>query len=100
MIELKVLKTGLKINLSPHQISFHVKHAAQGLPTFVLVEWYPSASSNKKPALLLYHNGQVMDLVEQGVRLEPVAQYPLQSVDWSDLAEQLLIKRPLTAFKH
>src|SRR6056297_2580697 len=75
-IELKVVSKGLKINLSPHQISYHVKHAAANCPTFILVEYHPSATSKQTATLRLYGNHQTLDLVEQGVTLEPLAVYP------------------------
>ena len=92
MVELKVVAKGLKVNLSPHQISFHAKHATVVCPTFILVEYHPSATAKQPATLRLYSNHQTLDLVEHGVKLEPVASYPLTAIDWSDLAYQLTKK--------
>ena len=92
MVELKVVSKGLKVSLSPHQISYHVKHAGAGCPTFILVEYHPSPTSKQHATLRLYSNDQTLGLVEHGVKLEPIACYPLNAIDWPDLALQLTKK--------
>ena len=84
-MELKVIKTGLKINLSPHQYSFHLKHASIGCPTFILVQYYPPESSGDKPTLKLYRGAQALFLFDEGVRVAPIAQWPVRAVDWSEM---------------
>ena len=63
-VELKVTK-GNKIRFSPHQISFHVKH---NLNTFILV-----ACSLKLGTYRLYPGSRILELVDLGVKLEPLA---------------------------
>ena len=63
-VELKVTK-GNKIRFSPHQISFHMKH---NLNTFVLVACAPD------PQLVrLYPGSSILELVDLGIKLEPLA---------------------------
>ena len=63
-VELKVTK-GYQIRFSPHQISFHMKH---NLNTFVLVACAPD------PQLVrLYPGARILELVDLGVKLEPLA---------------------------
>ena len=63
-VELKVTK-GNKIRFSPHQISFHMKH---NLNTFILVACSPD------PQLVrLYPGSRILELVDLGVKLEPLA---------------------------
>ena len=63
-VELKVTK-GYQIRFSPHQISFHVKH---NLNTFILVACDPD------PQLVrLYPGARILELVDLGVKLEPLA---------------------------
>ena len=63
-VELKVTK-GNKIRFSPHQISFHMKH---NLNTFILVACSPD------PQLVrLYPGARILELVDLGVSLEPLA---------------------------
>ena len=63
-VELKVTK-GNKIRFSPHQISFHVKH---NLNTFILV-----ACSPDKGKVRLYPGARILELVDSGLKLEPLA---------------------------
>ena len=62
-IELKVT-LGNKIRLSPHQISFHVKHPKN---TFILVACTPA-----RGLVRLYPGHQILELVDSGLRLEPL----------------------------
>ena len=72
-VELKVTK-GNKIRFSPHQISFHMKH---NLNTFVLVACSPD------PQLVrLYPGSRILELVDLGVKLEPLAVGLEPSVGW------------------
>ena len=63
-LELKVTK-GYSVPLSPHQVSFHMKHKAC---TFVLV-----ACSLKLGSYRLYSGSRILELVDSGLRLEPLA---------------------------
>ena len=63
-VELKVTK-GNAIRFSPHQISFHMKH---NLNTFILV-----ACSLKLGTYRLYPGSRILELVDLGVKLEPLA---------------------------
>ena len=72
-VELKVTK-GYQIRFSPHQISFHMKH---NLNTFVLVACSPD------PQLVrLYPGSRILELVDLGVKLEPLAVGLEPSVGW------------------
>ena len=63
-VELKYTSV-YKIRFSPHQISFHVKH---NLNTFILVACAPD------PQLVrLYPGSRILELVDSGVKLEPLA---------------------------
>ena len=63
-VELKVAK-GNKIILSPHQISFHMKH---NLNTFILVSCPPD-----KGKVRLYPGSGILALENFGLKLEPLA---------------------------
>ena len=63
-VELKLTSVN-KIRFSPHQISFHMKH---NLNTFILVACDPD------PELVrLYPGHRILELVDSGVSLEPLA---------------------------
>jgi len=56
LVELKVAKASGRVELSPHQVAFHVNHSAY--PCFVLA----SMGSGPSAELLLFHSGVVKDL--------------------------------------
>ena len=64
-VELKVSR-GNRIIFSPHQISFHMKH---NLNTFILV-----ACALDKGKVRLYPGAWILELVDLGLKLEPLVQ--------------------------
>jgi len=73
-VELKVTtpKKPYFVRLSPHQISFHIKHKKN---TFVLV-----ACSRELGDFRLYSGSRILELVDLGLKLEPLACGLLPSV--------------------
>ena len=63
-LELKFTKSR-KVQISPHQVSFHVKHKTN---TFVLVACAPKLGSYR-----LYPGSRILELVDSGLKLEPLA---------------------------
>lgn len=91
MVELKVVRKGRKVNLSPHQVAFHAKHADLRCPTFILVQYQPAGTVHrKKSELLLYGNDQAIDLIKLGVDAEPLARWDHGAVNWIELRKHLL----------
>ena len=66
-VELKVTTPANSsfVRLSPHQISFHIKHKKN---TFVLV-----ACSRELGHFRLYSGSRILELVDLGLKLEPLA---------------------------
>ena len=62
-LELKFTKSR-KVQISPHQVSFHVKHKTN---TFVLVACAPKLGSFR-----LYPGSKILELVDSGLKLEPL----------------------------
>ena len=91
LMELKVVTSGKKVKLSPHQIAFALKHGKLGMPTFLLVEWHPKATKKlSEKQLLLYHGDSIETLVLEGVETKPLARWPLNAVNWQRLKEHLI----------
>ena len=63
-VELKVAKHN-KIKLSPHQISFHLRHPSN---SFICIK------SVAPSRLKLYEGKQIKSLVERGLKLKPLAE--------------------------
>ena len=64
LVELKLTKVN-KVRLSPHQISFFVRHPKN---SFVLV-----AGSPDPKLVRLYPGSRILELVDLGLKLEPLA---------------------------
>ena len=66
-VELKTTSTlkSMKVRLSPHQISFHIKHKKN---TFILVACTPELGLFR-----LYPGKKILELVDLGLKLEPLA---------------------------
>ena len=65
-VELKItsLKKSNLVRFSPHQISFHIKHKKN---TFILV------ACALDQLVRLYPGSRILELVDSGIRLEPLA---------------------------
>jgi hypothetical protein len=83
-VELKLTSVN-KIRFSPHQISFHVKH---NLNTFILV-----ACSPDKGKVRLYPGARILELVDSGLKLEPLRE-GLDACCWSLSACELATLLP------
>jgi hypothetical protein len=91
MIELKVVKRGKKVALSPHQLAFHLKHASLGCPTYILVGYYPpGVVSALKAEIRLYRGSQAEELAVRGIECEPVAKWCMAKVEWFMLRHELV----------
>jgi Holliday junction resolvase len=83
MVELKVVKRGKKVALSPHQVAFHLKHASLGCPTYIMVQYHPAGTTTAlKADLLLYKGAQAEELLHLGVECTPFAKWSLSHVHW------------------
>jgi hypothetical protein len=90
MLENKVCALGTKkVKLSPHQVSFHVKHSLTKAPTFIMVQH--QLRTEKVKSLSLYGGHQAMDLLEKGILLEPLLRYPYNAIDWQKIRERMLL---------
>jgi hypothetical protein len=91
MVELKVVKRGRKVALSPHQIAFHLKHADFKVPTFVLVQYQSAGTASSRNAeLRLYRGEQAGDLALVGIDIEPAWACNLAQMQWHMLRLELL----------
>lgn len=82
MIELKVVTRGKKIKLSPHQVSFHLKHASLGCPTFVLVEYWPPPTSTEKRQIVLYAGKDSEGILTHGIDQKPLRRAVMDAEGW------------------
>ncbi len=91
MVELKVVKRGRKVALSPHQVAFHLAHAQMRVPTFILVQYFPpGVTVGSKSELLLYEGKQAEQLLHQGIDAEPFDSWSLVGPTWHMLRLRLV----------
>ena len=91
MVELKVVKRGRKVNLSPHQVAFQIKHADLRCPTYILVQYQPPGTAHaSKSELLLYAGEQAIDLVNFGIDTPAMARWPWTGISWAELRKFLV----------
>lgn len=83
MIELKVVRSGFKVGMRPHQVAFAVRHASKGRPCFVLVKDEP------RQRVCLYSAADAEKLVLDGLRLPPMAEWENRKVDWETMRDLL-----------
>lgn len=86
-VELKVVTSGRKVRLSPHQVAFHVKHADMGCPTFILVEYHPPEGSGKKPQILAYEGKTAEDILALGIDAKNALAADLTPSGWNRVFE-------------
>lgn len=80
-LELKVVASGRKVRLSPHQIAFHTRYAH--MPSWILVQyWPPGTTRSPDSILLLYRAAQAQSLTETGIDTPPVLRARWRDVDW------------------
>jgi hypothetical protein len=90
-VELKVVKHGRRVRLSPHQIAFHSRHAAIGCATYVLVLFVPyGKEATKEGVLKLYRGDQVLELAQSGVDTIALAEWHYGTMPWSMLELELM----------
>ena len=86
-LENKVVQRGLKVGIRPHQVSFLFRHWFYGCPAYILVKHSPIG---KRVGIVhLYHGGQAMALLAEGLRVPSVVSWPSNAVDWPLLKSYL-----------
>lgn len=91
MIEAKYVPEGSKkIKISPHQASFHLKHASLKCPTFFAV--MQKKKGVKHNRIMLFKGSQVEELLNLGVDTEPLFEFYSDFPQWFQFREKLLEK--------
>jgi len=91
-LELKVVASGRKIRLSPHQVAFHVRHAQ--MPSWIVVQYWPPGTARAPDSiLLLYHGSQAQALLDTGIDTPAVLRERWRDVDWQALVVKLANNR-------
>ena len=83
MVELKRVKHGKVVQISPHQVAFHIRHSRKGRPCFALI--HQDAKLSRPGGILLFKGADAIRLYEEGLNVEPLAQWGIKEIDWSEL---------------
>lgn len=89
-LELKHVSSGFKIHFQPTQPAWIFKRSLFGGRVFILVR--------KKDTLYLYHGKQVRELVDQGLRVQPLLLLD-KPFDWHLLLETVFGHKATQALK-
>lgn len=93
-LELKVVSSGRKIRLSPHQVAFHTRHAH--MPSWIIVQyWPPGTARSPDSILLLYHGRQAQALLDTGIDTPAALRERWRDVDWQAVVVKLANTTPL-----
>lgn len=91
LLELKVVKKGKKLAISPHQVAFHLKHNFDmHCPTFILVQYHPPGTTSSKTAeLRLYRGEKAGTLCMLGMDTPADWSCNLAAMQWHMLRQEL-----------
>ena len=78
-VELKFVKANA-VNLSPHQVAWHIRHKHSSCWTIIKKQNKPDSD----PVIFLYHAEQAMDLKANGLKTEPKLHQEKKFV-WDDV---------------
>ena len=71
LVELKVVREGAKVRLSPHQVAFADRAARAGVPVYLLVQYWPKEVFRASDSVVYaYQAGQVVEVAQKGLSVE------------------------------
>lgn len=71
LVELKVVRAGAKVRLSPHQISFADRAARLGVPVYLLVQHWPKEVFRAGDSTVFaYKAGQLVEVAKRGITVK------------------------------
>ena len=90
MASIKITRTEA-VSLTPEEVSFHLRMAEMGCPSFVLVQTHPLGTKKTSLASLrLYTGSQVEDLYYRGTGVAGLDEWPLDAIQWHLLRWRLV----------
>lgn len=71
LVELKVVRAGVKVRLSPHQVAFADRSARFGVPAYLLVQHWPKEVFRASDSVVYaYQAGQVVEVAQKGLSVK------------------------------
>lgn len=71
LVELKVVREGAKVALSPHQVAFADRAARFGIPVYLLVQHWPKEVFRAGDSTVFaYKAGQLVEVAKKGITVK------------------------------
>lgn len=71
LVELKVVRAGAKVALSPHQVAFADRSARLGVPVYLLVQHWPKEVLRAGDSTIFaYRPGQIVEVAKRGISVK------------------------------
>jgi len=78
LVELKVVRAGAKVALSPHQVAFADRAARLGVPVYLLVQYWPKEVLRAGDSrVYAYRSEQVVEVARQGIAVQTWMEWTL-----------------------
>lgn len=78
LVELKVVRAGAKVALSPHQVAFADRAARFGVPVYLLVQHWPKEVLRAGDSrVYAYRADQIVEVAKQGIEVQPWMEWTL-----------------------
>lgn len=78
LVELKVVREGVKVRLSPHQVAFADRSARLGVPVYLLVQHWPKEVLRSADSrIYAYRAEQIVDVAKRGIEVQAWMEWPL-----------------------
>lgn len=88
LVELKVVRAGAKVNLSPHQVAFADRASRLGVPLYLLVQHWPKEVFRAGDSTIFaYRAAQLVEVAKRGISVKAWRHWTLN--DASGLQEFL-----------
>jgi hypothetical protein len=88
LVELKVVREGVKVRLSPHQVAFADRAARLGAPVYLLVQHWPKeVFRSANSTVFAYKAAQIVEVAQKGITVKAWIHWTLK--DASGLHEFL-----------
>jgi hypothetical protein len=82
LVELKVVREGAKVALSPHQVAFADRAARFGIPVYLLVQHWPKEifrSANS--TVFAYKAAQIVEVAQKGLSVRAWMHWALKDAE-------------------
>jgi len=82
LVELKVVRAGAKVALSPHQVAFADRSSRLGVPLYLLVQHWPKeVFRGGNSTIFAYKAGQIVEVAQKGLTVKAWMHWMLKDAE-------------------